>query len=298
MENSAHISVLLTEGVDALSIRTDAVIVDATGGGGGHSARILERLGADGRLMIIDSDEKVVAALSLTFRDDARVQVVRGNFRHIEQILAAHKVSQVDGILADLGWNSEQFAESGKGFSFQKDEPLIMTYGPQDEYHFDAGDIVNQWSEEVIADVLYAYADERFARRIARRIVEVRKDNPIRTTFALVDVVKSALPARFRAGRIHPATKTFQALRIAVNDELDAVKEFLQASARVLVSGGRVAVITFHSIEDRIVKHTLRDMEATGLGMVLTKKPIIPSRHEIKANPRSRSAKLRIFQTS
>jgi 16S rRNA (cytosine1402-N4)-methyltransferase len=294
--NVGHITVLLHEAVDALDLKADSIVVDATGGGGGHSERILETLGPTGTLVIIDSDPAVVKTLTERFADStAAVHVVLGNFRNLERILKDHGITAIDAVLADLGWNSMQFESGGKGFSFKSDEPLAMTYGPVEEYPFSAYDIVNEWSEEVIADVLYAYADERYARRIAKVIVDARSKEPIRTSHALAEIVKRAVPGAYRNGRIHPATKTFQALRVAVNDELDALKEFLEAATRVTKEGGRIAVITFHSIEDRIAKRFFKDMERAGIGMPVHKKPIVPTAAELAKNPRARSAKLRTF---
>ena len=204
-------------------------------------------------------------------------------------------LEKVDAVLADLGWNTDQFETEGKGFSFKKDEPLIMTYGDARHAPFDARDIVNSWSEETIADALYAYADERFARRIAEKICDRRVIAKIETTTDLVECILAAIPKRYQHGRTHPATKTFQALRIAVNDELDALKDFILGSIEVLKPGGRLAIITFHSIEDRIVKQTFRELQVQGVGTIVTKKPIVASADELKANPRARSAQLRIF---
>ncbi len=292
-----HTTVLLQEAVDALDLKAGAIVVDATGGGGGHSERILEMVGTTGTLIVLDQDPDVVERLTKRFQEsDARVYVRQANFRSLESVLQELQIPAVDAILADLGWNSMQFEEGGRGFSFQKDEPLHMTYGASKDYSFTARDIVNEWSEAVIADVLYAYADERYARRIAKKIVEVRESHPIETSSELAAIVKDAVPGMYRRGRIHPATKTFQALRIAVNDELDALKELLESATKVTKEGGRIAIITFHSIEDRIVKRTFKDMERAQLGAILTKKPIVPSAEEIAENPRARSAKLRIFQ--
>lgn len=292
-----HKTVLLQEAVDALALKEDSVVVDATGGGGGHSERILETVGAKGTLVVLDSDPTVVAKLTERFKDArATVHVRLANFRNITQVLAELNIGPVDAILADLGWNSMQFEEGGRGFSFQKDEPLLMTYGGPESYSFTAADIVNEWSESVIADVLYAYADEHYARRIAKHLVEVREKTPITTSLALATAVKDAVPGPYRRGRIHPATKTFQALRIAVNDELDALREFLEAATRVTREQGRIAVISFHSIEDRIVKRFFRDMEKAQVGRVITKKPLVPTDAELQENPRARSAKLRTFE--
>jgi len=292
-----HKTVLLTEAVDALDLKEDSVVVDATGGGGGHSERILETLGANGTLVVLDSDPTVVEKLTERFKDArATVHVRLANFRNIAEVLADLQITAVDAILADLGWNSMQFEMGGKGFSFQKDEPLLMTYGAQENYSFTAADIVNEWSESVIADVLYAYADEHYARRIAKHIVEIREKTPITTSQALATAVKDAVPGPYKRGRIHPATKTFQALRIAVNDELDALRELLEAATRVTREHGRIAIISFHSIEDRIVKRFFREMEQAQVGRIVTKKPLVPTEEELKENPRARSAKLRTFE--
>ncbi len=298
-EAKGHQTVFLTEAVDALVLKEDAVVVDATGGVGGHSARILESLGADGTLIIIDADPSVVSALKEKFSTPAKatptIHIILGNFRHITTLAGSVGIGRVDAVLADLGWNSEQFRESGRGFSFQHDEPLLMTYGSPATYPFVARDIVNDWKEEQIADVLYAYADERYARRIAKGIVDARKKTPIETTRDLLTIIEKAVPVRYRHGRLHPATKTFQALRIAVNDELDALRDFIEGSIALLAPQGRLAIVTFHSIEDRIVKQLFKAYEDDGIGERVTKKPLVPTREESLANPRARSAKLRIF---
>lgn len=292
-----HRTVLKEEAVEAILLTTDSVVVDATGGGGGHSMRILETLGQKGTLIVIDSDPAVVTDLKKRIgTPKATLHIVRENFRNIEKVLASVEVEKADGVLADLGWNSEQFEKSGKGFSFLRDEPLQMTFGDPGDYAFTAEDIVNDWPEEAIANVLYGYADERYSRGIAKKICDARERSRITTTQELVKVIESGVPARYRNGRINPATKTFQALRIAVNDELDALTEFIQSSVGILSSDGRLAIITFHSIEDRIVKHAFRTLMTEGVGIVISKKPITPSDEEVKGNPRARSAKLRIFQ--
>jgi 16S rRNA (cytosine1402-N4)-methyltransferase len=205
-------------------------------------------------------------------------------------------IEKVDGILADLGWRMEQFSGNGKGFSFQVDEPLVMTYGDPESYPFTASDIVNEWDEENLIDILEGYGEERYARRIAKGIVKAREGTPISTTFDLVRVITESVPHSYRKGKINPATRTFQALRMTVNDELGVLASFLEAAERRLAEGGRLVVITFHSLEDRVVKHTLRDFARDQRGTVLTKKPILPTREEILSNRRSRSAKLRVFE--
>jgi len=227
--------------------------------------------------------------------------LVMENFRNLDKALeklatdGKIKNPSADRILFDLGWSSNQFELSGRGFSFMRDEPLVMTLSAEPAL-ITAHDIVNGWEEEVIADVLYGYGEEQFSRRIARGIVKAREKGEIKTTGELVTIIEKAVPAFYRNKKTHPATKTFQALRIAVNDELGALREGLEKAWLALNPGGRLAVITFHSIEDRIVKRMLREKASADLGKLVTKKPSIPSKEELKANPRSRSAKLRIIQ--
>ncbi len=299
MENThPHKTVLLEEAVDALALRPNSIVVDATGGAGGHSVRILETLTKEGVLIIIDSDPLAIEHIRHRIGENAaKIHFLCGNFRAIDKLVTDLGIEKVDAVLADLGWNSAQFETGGKGFSFLRDEPLLMTYGDSDSYAFTAKDIVNEWREETIADLIYAYADEHFARRIAKRIVETRKNGDIETTKDLVACILEAVPKKFHHGRIHPATKTFQALRIAVNDELDAVKDLIEGSLNILQDHGRLGIITFHSIEDRIVKNTFKENAEAGYGKILTKKPIIASDAELTENPRARSAKLRIFET-
>lgn len=297
MEVRGHHTVLLHEATEGLMLNPGSVVVDATGGAGGHSGQILTSLKGKGTLVVIDSDPEMVVKLKKRLvPKGVALHVVCGNFRNITEVMAHQGVSEAHAILADLGWNSEQFETEGKGFSFQKNEPLLMTYGDPLKAPFTAHDIVNTWKEEAIADALYAYADERFARRIAHEIVMARKDNDIATTDDLVACIRKAVPKRYQQGRTHPATKTFQALRIAVNDELDALNDFIQSSVELLISKGRLAIISFHSIEDRIVKQAYRALEKEGIGKIVTKKPIAASEEELARNPRARSATLRIFE--
>jgi len=293
-----HITVLPRESIDALKLREGSVVVDATANGGGHTARMLEVVGKSGVVVAIDVDPKACAGLRERFSDEVRVgrlKVVEGNFRDISAHLDVLGITEVDGILADLGWSTNQFdaVDDGRGFSFRRDEPLLMTYGNPEGYPFTARDIVNRWTEEDIANVLYGYADERASRKIARIIVEERQKKPIQTSGQLATLIESALGRR---GKIHPATKTFQALRIAVNDELGALESFIAGSLTKLKSLGRLAIITFHSIEDRIVKHRFKDAIDTNVATNPIKKHIDPTRTEILDNPRARSAKLRIIE--
>lgn len=294
-----HVTVLKKEAVDGLALKKSATVVDATLGAGGHTSEILKLLDKDGTLIAFDADQSALDALSGELHGDARIILKNENFRNIDAALTEEGISTVDAILADLGWRMEQFEHGGKGFSFQYDEPLLMTFGdPQNEdaYAFTAKDILNDWSEESIANVLKGYGEERFAKRIARKIVEVRESAPLETSGQLVEVITSAVPKFYQTGKVHPATRTFQALRIAVNDELAALENFIEKSFSLLSSGGRLAIITFHSIEDRIVKHAFRTLADEQGGTLITKKPIIASKEELAANPRARSAKLRIIQ--
>jgi 16S rRNA (cytosine1402-N4)-methyltransferase len=289
-----HITVLKKEAVEGLDITPEATIVDATLGSGGHAKAILEHLGKKGTLIAIDADASAIESFDAKKR--ATVHLVHRNFRDIDVVLRELNIENADGILADLGWRMEQFAGGSKGFSFLVDEPLHMTFGNPEAYPFTARDIVNEWKEEDIKNVLKGYGEERFAGRIARHIVEARAMSPIETSGELAEVVWQAVPGFYRIGRIHPATRTFQALRIAVNDELDALEVFIRKSADALKAEGRLAIISFHSIEDRIVKRTFRELQSEGRGTVLTKKPIMAGDEELRLNPRARSAKLRIFE--
>lgn len=294
---SGHITVLKDESINALEVQRDSTIVDATADGGGHSLGILERLGEGGRLVSIDVDPASCSRLRELFTKSANACVMNGNFRHIDALLKAEGIEKVDGILADLGWSTNQFETAegyeGRGFSFNKDEPLFMTYGDPKTYPFTARDIVNGWDEEDIANVLYGYGDERASRKIARTIAAAREKEYIGSSKQLADVIETA---QKRHGKTHPATKTFQALRIAVNDELKALEDFIEKSITMLAPYGRLAIITFHSIEDRIVKNAFKDSQAANITTNLIKKPITPSKDELRQNPRARSAKLRILE--
>lgn len=295
---SSHITVLRTEAVSALNIQPKGVIVDATFGAGGHSEAIASALGANGTLVALDVDPTAFTGAAERFAAYApTTHFLTGNFSDIDTHLQSVGVTAVDGILADLGWRTEQFEESGKGFSFSKDEPLLMTLGEPDDYVCTAGDIVNEWDEADIANVIYAYGEERAARRIAGAIVAARKETPITTAAQLADIVEAAMPRRGNHHKkIHPATKTFQALRIAVNDEFAHLERFIAASIDLLAPGGRLAIITFHSLEDRIVKHAFRDLAHDQVVTRITKKPIISEAGERDSNPRARSAKLRVVE--
>lgn len=290
-----HITVFRNEAVDALRIKPDSTIVDATVGSGGHTQHIVSKLGKQGRFVGIDADSSAINTLVLS-NTEARTHLTVGNFRDLKNILGKLHISNIDGIIADLGWRIEQFTGSKKGFSFTVDEPLHMTYGDPELYLFDASDIVNGWEREDIENVIKGYGEERYFRKIAQAIVEERAREPIRSSGTLARVISEAVSPAYRNGKIHPATKTFQALRIAVNDELEALTQFIQQAIEILRPGGRLAIITFHSLEDRIVKHAFKDAAHDGRGVVVTKRPMVPSDEELKTNRRARSAKLRIFE--
>jgi 16S rRNA (cytosine1402-N4)-methyltransferase len=292
-----HVPVLLHESIDALAAAPGAVVVDATLGAGGHASELGRTLSGEAHVIGFDVDENAIAlATQAVAKSGAALTVVRSNFRHMQRELAKLGIQSVDAVLFDLGVSSLEFGASGRGFSFKYDEPLLMTLDSHpDEDTLTAADIVNGESEEALADIIYKYGEERFSRRIAKEIVTARRHKRIETTFELVDIIKRAVPASYRNGRLHPATRTFQALRIATNDELGALKDGLEDALRIVRPGGRVAVITFHSLEDRIVKETFKKYKEEGMTLI-TKKPIVPTREEIISNPRARSAKLRIIQ--
>ncbi|MDP2650348.1 MAG: 16S rRNA (cytosine(1402)-N(4))-methyltransferase RsmH [bacterium] len=297
-KKTRHQPVLLQESLMWLNIQQDDIVVDATLGGGGHARAIAEHLKERGVLLGIDTDSAaIVRAREALVGVKAQVILTQANFRELEAILKEHELKTVHKVLFDLGWSSDQLEASGRGFTFSRDEPLLMTLSDAPEKGtLTAEYIVNEWSEESIADALYGWGEERFARRIAKAIVLARSEKPIRTTGELAAIVKEAVPAAYRAGKRHPATKTFQALRIAVNDEIGALTEGLTSAIAHLTKGGRVAAISFHSIEDRTVKQLFRNAKADGAGNILTKKPVVPTRVEVQQNPRARSAKLRVFQ--
>ncbi len=301
---SAHKTVLLQESVDGLSIQKGDVVVDGTLGGGGHSEEIAKRFGSDVTLIGIDMDQKAIdRARERIGKITPHALFFRDNFRNIAEVLEKADLPTQDGhhlvnrILLDIGLSSDQFEVSGRGFSFRKNEPLLMTFSEDPKEHaFTASTIVNEWAEESIADVIYGYGEEQFSRRIAKAIVEAREFRPIETTTELVHIIEASVPFFYRKGKISAATKTFQALRIAVNDELGALKQGIADGFEALAPKGRLAVISFHSLEDRIVKQYFKKLKDEEKGIIITKKAIVPTEEERKANPRARSAKLRIIE--
>jgi len=292
-----HDSVLMKEVLESLDVQSSDTVVDATLGGAGHFTEILAALGEGGVIVGIDADSAAVERARGAYALDRRphrptAHLVNDNFRNLARILERLGIGQVNKALFDLGWSGYQVA-APRGFSFQSDEPLLMSYGETGET---AADIVNSSSEADLADLIFAYGEESFARPIARAIVAARAKERILTTSALVDAIKAGTPRWYHDRKIHPATKTFQALRIAANDEIGALREGLAAALQALAPGGRLAVISFHSIEDRVVKNMLRDAAQAGVGEMNPKKPIVPSRAEVLHNRRARSAKLRVFE--
>ncbi|KKT30597.1 MAG: Ribosomal RNA small subunit methyltransferase H [Candidatus Nomurabacteria bacterium GW2011_GWD1_44_10] len=289
-----HISVLLKESTEGLALAEGKTVFEGTVGLGGHSRALCEMIGKSGFFIGTDADQESLAIAEERLKDlPCKKLFVCDNFRNIDVVLAKAGVEKVDAILLDIGLSNRQLDVVPRGFSFMRDEPLLMTFRSEGD-GLTAREIVNEWAEESIADIIYGYGEERFARRIAKGIVEARKDKPIETSGQLAEIVKKCVP-KFGFSKINPATKTFQALRIAVNDELGALREGIAKGFEHLAPEGRMAIISFHSLEDRIVKEFFRQKANEGVATLVTKKPIVPSDSEVKENPKSRSSKLRIL---
>ena len=305
----SHRSVLLDECIEGLAIKPDGIYIDGTAGGGGHSYEIAKRL-TGGRLIAIDRDDAAIAAAGKRLSEFGdRVTIVRNNFSNIADVCRELDIPKINGVLLDLGVSSYQLDTAERGFSHNNDAPLDMRMDRRGE--LDAYTVVNLYPEDKIRRIIYDYGEDRFAPKIASAIVRRREIKPIETTGELVDVIKSAIPAAAREGGHHPAKRTFQAIRIEVNGELDAIRPAIESATGLLAPGGRIAIITFHSLEDRIVKQTY-----VGLSegctcppripicvcgnkpkvKIISKKPILPTDREIEENPRSRSAKLRVAE--
>ncbi len=292
-----HITVLKEQTVALLNLTPKSVVVDATYGAGGHAKQICEKLDPDGVYIGIDADQTAfVDSFLYTQKGGPKFHLIHDNFSNLDSILGSLQIAEVDAIMADLGWRTDQFESGGKGFSFSSDDPLSMTYGESDTYLFTATDIVNGWKEEDIANVIYGYGEERYSRRIAHAIVLARKAGRIVTAKQLAGIIAEAVPASYRHGKTNPATKTFQALRIAVNDELKTLETFLALAPSFLKKNGVLAIITFHSLEDRQVKLAFRALSTSGEFELLTKKPLTADPIELQQNPRARSAKLRVIR--
>lgn len=308
-----HETVLLDETVDGLNIQADGIYVDCTLGGGGHSLKILEKLNENGHLYAFDQDSYAIEQAKIRLSDGiqaGQVTLIEDNFRNLKDALKKRGVEQVDGVLYDLGVSSPQLDDGDRGFSYNYDAKLDMRMD-QDQ-KLTAYDIVNNWDYNDLVRIFFQYGEEKFSKQIARRIENERAEKPIETTFELVDIIKESIPAPARRTGGHPAKRTFQAIRIAVNDELSVIGESLEQAIELLSIGGRISVITFHSLEDRIVKHLFRDYATVEqlpanlpiLPSQLKKAPlkeinrkvILPTEKEIEENKRSRSAKLRIVE--
>ena len=306
-----HKSVLLTETVDGLNVRTGGVYVDGTLGGGGHASLVCERLGEGGRLIGIDQDEDAVKAASVRlekYKD--KVTRVKDNYRNLESVLHELNIPAVDGICLDLGVSSYQLDTPDRGFTYrEEDAPLDMRMDRQGPVT--AADIVNDYGETELYRIIRDYGEEKFAKHIARHIVRERQRGPVTTTGQLTNIIRAAIPARARAGGGHPSKRTFQALRIEVNRELEVLEESIDTMIGLLKPGGRLCVITFHSLEDRIVKNRFKTNEnpctcppdfpvcvcgKKSRGRVVTRKPIVPDTKEVEENKRSKSSKLRVFE--
>jgi len=304
-----HKSVLLKESIAGLNLQKDSIAVDATLGGGGHSYEIFQIIGDSGKLIAIDQDKSAIESFKKKFPKKNAVELVQDNFSNIKDILSALKIESVDGILADLGYSSIQLEDEKYGMSFLKDSPLDMRLNDSNE--LTAKKVVNEYEQRDLERIFREYGEEKFAGKIAKIIVLERASKKIESTFDLVEIIRQAIPEKFQHQKIHPATKTFQALRIEVNEELNSLKKFVPAAINALSRGGRLAIISFHSLEDRIVKNIFKDLSVDCICppdfpicrckhratiKIITRKPIIPNAVEIEWNSRARSAKLRIVE--
>ncbi|WP_462409180.1 16S rRNA (cytosine(1402)-N(4))-methyltransferase RsmH [Neobacillus sp. Marseille-QA0830] len=305
-----HTTVLLEEAVDGLAIKPDGIYVDCTLGGAGHSSRILTRLGDKGKLFAFDQDETAIAhAKEKLSQYKDRLTIIKSNFLFLTEELNKLGITQVDGILYDLGVSSPQLDTPERGFSYHHDAPLDMRMDK--EASLSAYEVINEWSYEQLVRIFFRYGEEKFSKQIARRIETIRQEKPIESTAQLVDIIKEAIPAPARRKGGHPAKRIFQAVRIAVNDELAVFEKSLNQAIQLLKPGGRISVITFHSLEDRICKAAFKSASETpdlphGLPVIpdeykpilklVTRKPIVPSEVELENNNRARSAKLRIAE--
>ncbi|HIR44002.1 MAG TPA: 16S rRNA (cytosine(1402)-N(4))-methyltransferase RsmH [Candidatus Ventrisoma faecale] len=307
-----HKSVLLHETVDSLNIRPDGIYVDGTLGGGGHASLVCSRLGENGRLIGIDQDADAIAAATERLKPyGGRVTIVRNNYENIDTVLAELGISGVDGIYLDLGVSSYQLDTAERGFTYREDAPLDMRMDQRNAET--AADIVNGYSEMELYRIIRDYGEDRFAKNIAKHIVRARQEKPLETTGELIEVIKAAIPAKVRATGGHPAKRTFQAIRIELNKELEVLEHSIDKMIGLLNPGGRLSIITFHSLEDRIVKNKFKENEnpcvcppdfpvcmcgRKSRGRVVTRKPIVPTGQEIEENKRSKSSKLRVFEKS
>jgi 16S rRNA (cytosine1402-N4)-methyltransferase len=305
-----HVSVLLNETIESLMIKPDGIYVDGTLGGAGHACEVCRRLSDKGRFIGIDQDKEAIAASTIRLKEfEKKASIVKSNYVHMRQVLQDLEIEKVDGIVLDLGVSSYQLDNADRGFSYMGNAPLDMRMDR--EQTISAKEIVNRYSESELARILWEYGEERFARNIARNIVKARSEKEIETTFELVDIIRKSMPAKARNGKGHPAKRTFQAIRIECNHELEVLRDALDDMIQLLNDGGRLCIITFHSLEDRMVKNSFRKNENPCTcppdfpvcvcgnrpkGKVITRKPVLPSEEEQTMNPRSKSAKLRVFE--
>jgi len=295
-----HKPVLLKEVITTLDIQPSDKVVDGTLGGGGYFREICKLVGKEGLIIGLDQDDSVIQKMEETVSQldsQCEIKLINENFRHLDKVLSGLNIEKVDKIVFDLGISSDQLDDSGRGFSFQRDEPLFMTLKKNlTENDLTAEEIVNDWERSSLIDIISGYGDERFARKIVDGIVETRRKKRIETTFELVEIIKKSVPNWYQSQKIHFATKTFQALRIAVNDEILSLQDGLEKGWDCLNRKGRMVVVSFHSKEDRVVKRFFKDKKLKKVGILIVKKPIVPTRDEVKDNSRSRSAKLRVIE--
>ena len=305
-----HVSVLLNECIDGLNIKPDGVYVDCTMGGAGHSKEIVKKLSSEGLFIGIDQDINAINTAKERLNEYSdRVKFVHSNFENIKSELEKLGITKIDGVLADLGVSSHQLDEADRGFSYMQDAPLDMRMDVRSE--FSAYDVVNSYSEDELNRIIKEYGEENWSRRIAKFIVEAREESPIKNTGELVEIIKKAIPKKARIDGPHPAKRTFQAIRIEVNNELNVITSLIRDVASIMNKGGRICIITFHSLEDRIVKNEFKYLATDCICppelpicqcdkekevKVITRKPTLPSKEEIEVNPRSRSAKLRVAE--
>lgn len=307
-----HKSVLLEETINSLNIKPDGIYVDGTLGGAGHAAKVIERLSGNGRFIGIDQDEDALCAAKdklSRYNDKVRIDIVKSNYKDMINVLKSLNIEKVDGILLDIGVSSYQIDTVERGFTYKEDGPLDMRMDKSSS--FSAKNVVNEYSEMELFRIIRDYGEDKFAKNIAKHIAQKRAEKPFETTGELIEAIKAAIPAKIRANGGHPAKKTFQAIRIEVNKELEVLENSIDEMIDALADGGRLSIITFHSLEDRIVKNKFRENENPCIcppnfpvcvcgrkskGIVITRKPIVPSDEEISENKRSKSSKLRVFE--
>jgi len=297
----SHKPVLLNEVIESLQVKDNEVFVDLTLGNAGHTKAIIDTGVKNLTVVGIDADEQATMTAEKVLQEykDHNIIITTTYFDSLPEVLEENNISKINKVLIDLGFRSDQVDQPERGFSFKDDGPLLMTFQSGkdlDENTLTAYEIVNKWEEESIADIIFGFGEETFSRAIAKKIVKVREDKPIETTQELADIVKRATPFFYRHGKIHPATKTFQAIRIAVNSELDRLEKVLPYLFENLESGGRISIISFHSLEDRIVKRYFRKKSDEGLANLINKRPITATEEELAENNRARSAKLRTLE--